>query len=120
MDRVSKHAALLLMGFFAIAAQILLIRELLISFSGNELSIGIFLANWLLLEAAGSFSAAHLAKRIKSAVAGFSTAACRNFSSDRIFCPDDQILVCPAAFRNGFPAADSNFLLSASCAGGTD
>lgn len=72
MDHVSKHAALFLMGFFAIAAQILLIRELLISFSGNELSIGIFLANWLLLEAAGSFSAAHLAKRIKSAVAGFS------------------------------------------------
>lgn len=43
------------MGFSGIAAQILLIRELLISFSGNELSIGIILANWLIAEAIGSY-----------------------------------------------------------------
>ena len=43
------------MGFTAIVAQVVLIRELLTSFSGNELAIGIFFANWLLLEALGSY-----------------------------------------------------------------
>lgn len=47
--------ALLLMGFTGILAQIILIRELLVTFYGNELSIGIILANWLILEAVGSF-----------------------------------------------------------------
>ena len=59
------------MGFFAIAAQILLIRELLVTFSGNELSIGIFLANWLLLEAIGSFSVTRLTEKIGTGVALF-------------------------------------------------
>ena len=47
--------ALLLMGFTGTLAQVILIRELLVTFYGNELSIGIILANWLILEAAGSF-----------------------------------------------------------------
>ena len=42
------------MGLSGITAQILLLRELLVSFYGNEFSIGIILANWLLLEAAGA------------------------------------------------------------------
>ncbi|MBT9129956.1 MAG: Polyamine aminopropyltransferase [candidate division WS2 bacterium] len=42
-------------GFSGIVAQLLLLRELLITFSGNELSVGIILANWLLSEAIGSF-----------------------------------------------------------------
>ena len=56
------------MGFTAIVAQVLLIRELLVTFSGNELSIGIFLANWLLLEALGSYLAGKLASKIKSSI----------------------------------------------------
>ena len=48
-------AALIVMGISGIIAQILLLRELLINFYGNELSIGIILANWLLLESAGAF-----------------------------------------------------------------
>ncbi|MBE0433090.1 fused MFS/spermidine synthase [candidate division WOR-3 bacterium] len=47
--------AVLTMGFSGIVAQILLLRELLVSFQGNELSIGVILANWLILEAAGAF-----------------------------------------------------------------
>ena len=47
--------ALLVMGATATAAQILIIRELLVVFYGSELAIGIILANWLLLEAGGSF-----------------------------------------------------------------
>jgi len=47
--------ALLLMGFTFTITQVMVIRELLVVFAGNELSIAIILANWLLLEAAGSF-----------------------------------------------------------------
>ncbi|ADH84735.1 fused MFS/spermidine synthase [Desulfurivibrio alkaliphilus] len=47
--------AILVMGFSGLVAEILLLRELLIVFSGNELSIGIILANWLLLEAFGCY-----------------------------------------------------------------
>lgn len=43
------------MGASGIVAQIVLLRELLTSFLGNELTLGIILANWLILEAAGSF-----------------------------------------------------------------
>ncbi|MCX8116359.1 MAG: spermine synthase [Desulfobacterota bacterium] len=49
------HLSLLIMGASGIVAQILLLRELLVSFMGNELTLGIILANWLLLEALGSF-----------------------------------------------------------------
>lgn len=47
--------ALLVMGFTATAFQIIIIRELLITFHGNELFIGIIFGNWLILEAAGSY-----------------------------------------------------------------
>lgn len=43
------------MGLSGLVAEILLLRELLIVFSGNELCIGIILANWLILEAFGCF-----------------------------------------------------------------
>ncbi len=42
-------------GISGIIGQLILLRELLIVSSGNELSIGIILANWLILEAFGSF-----------------------------------------------------------------
>lgn len=45
--------AMIVMGFSGLVAEILLLRELLVIFSGNELSIGIILANWLILEAFG-------------------------------------------------------------------
>jgi spermidine synthase len=44
----------LLMGFSFTVTQGLLIRELLVAFFGNELSVGLILGNWLILEAAGS------------------------------------------------------------------
>ncbi len=47
--------AILAMGFSGLVAEILVLRELLIVFSGNELCIGIILANWLILEAFGCF-----------------------------------------------------------------
>jgi len=56
------------MGFTAIVAQVVLIRELLTSFSGNELAIGLFFANWLLLEALGSYGAGRWADKVRSGI----------------------------------------------------
>lgn len=53
----------LLMGFTFTVTQGLLIRELMVSFFGNELSIGLILGNWLILEALGSGFLGKLANR---------------------------------------------------------
>ena len=37
-----------LIGFTAVIAQVVLMRELLVVFYGNELALGVTLANWLL------------------------------------------------------------------------
>jgi spermidine synthase len=49
------RSAVILIGLSALWLQVFLIRELLVTFSGNELVIGIFLSNWLFLTAIGSF-----------------------------------------------------------------
>jgi len=46
---------LLIVGFSGIVAQTILLRELLIIFSGNELSIGIIIGSWVIWEAAGAY-----------------------------------------------------------------
>lgn len=51
---LAARLALLTMGFTATAAQVVVIRELLVAFHGNELFLGVIFANWLLLEAAGN------------------------------------------------------------------
>ncbi|MGD9202835.1 MAG: fused MFS/spermidine synthase [Chitinispirillia bacterium] len=63
-----KHIwiAILVMGFSGLVAEILLLRELLIVFSGNELCIGIILANWLILEALGCFLIGRRVEKFKS------------------------------------------------------
>lgn len=55
--------ALLLMGFTSLTVQTLLIREFLISFYGNELIIGLILANWIILEAVGSIASSRPAQK---------------------------------------------------------
>ena len=47
-------AALALLGFSAVTAQIVLMREIIAAFNGNEISLGIMLAAWLFWTAAGS------------------------------------------------------------------
>jgi spermidine synthase len=64
--------AILVKGFSGLVAQILLLRELLIVFSGNELSIGIILANWLILGAFGSYVLGRRAERSKYTLEAFS------------------------------------------------
>ncbi len=46
---------IIMLGFIAIATQIILLREFLTLFSGNELVIGILLANWMLLTGFGAY-----------------------------------------------------------------
>ncbi len=54
-------AALVLVGLTAIVGQIVLLRELIVVFNGNEISLGIMLGTWLLWTAAGSGLASRLA-----------------------------------------------------------
>ncbi len=64
--------AVVVMGLSGLIAQILLLRELLIVCSGNELSIGIVLANWLMLEALGSFLLSRRAENFRKPLEAFS------------------------------------------------
>ena len=52
---LSTRIALFLLGFTAIIAQVILMRELIVVFCGNEVSLGLMLASWLLWTSAGSF-----------------------------------------------------------------
>ncbi len=45
----------LLLGFTTIITQIVLLREFLLLFNGNELVIGIILANWMIITATGAY-----------------------------------------------------------------
>ena len=50
----AQRVALALTGFSAVVGQIVLMRELIVVFNGNEISLGIMLATWLFWTAAGS------------------------------------------------------------------
>lgn len=68
-ENTPKHRlllAFLLMGFSFSVTQTLMARELMVSFSGNELSIGLVLGSWLILEAVGSGVLGRLAERTKT------------------------------------------------------
>ncbi len=67
----SFPAAILILGLSGIIAQLSLLRELLITFLSNELSIGITLANWLLLEALGSSFVGRGIRKAKNRMAVF-------------------------------------------------
>ncbi len=59
---------ILAVGLSGIVAQVLLLRELLVSFYGNELTIGLVLANWVALEALGVFIAGKYIDRVKNKI----------------------------------------------------
>ncbi|MBN1383745.1 MAG: hypothetical protein JW983_02530 [Elusimicrobia bacterium] len=54
------------LGFVSLGFQIILLRECLAIFSGNELIIGIFLANWMLVTGIGSYIAGVFVNRIRN------------------------------------------------------
>ena len=51
---IAATTTLALIGFSAVIGQIVLMRELIVVFNGNEMSLGIMLATWLFWTAAGS------------------------------------------------------------------
>ncbi|MDP2923422.1 MAG: fused MFS/spermidine synthase [Candidatus Omnitrophota bacterium] len=55
-----------LIGFIAMSAQIIFVRELLIAFYGNELSLGLIFSAWLFFTAAGSAFLGSFSDRIKN------------------------------------------------------
>jgi spermidine synthase len=59
------RTVLILIGFTAAIAQIVLLRELMVVFHGNEISIGLMLASWLFWTAAGSSLAGRLGARAR-------------------------------------------------------
>ncbi|MCX8034279.1 MAG: fused MFS/spermidine synthase [Thermodesulfovibrio sp.] len=85
--------AILVMGFTATASQILIIRELLIVFQGNELFIGVIFANWLIFQASGSYFIGKKAESILDYVTKFSLI---QFATG-IICP--VVLLLIRAFR---------------------
>ena len=62
----SLLGVLLLIGFTAVIAQIVLMRELMVVFYGNEMSLGMMLACWLLWTAAGSGAMGRWAARARN------------------------------------------------------
>jgi len=63
--------AVITMGFSGLVAEIFLIREFLIVYSGNEFSIGIILANWLILEAFGAFYLGRVIEKVENKLETF-------------------------------------------------
>jgi len=69
---IAVRTALTLIGFSAVIGQIVLLRELIVVFNGNEMSLGIMLAAWLFWTAVGTSLSSRLQlgkKRARQAVA---------------------------------------------------
>jgi spermidine synthase len=71
--RRSLLFAFFLMGFTSINIQILLVREFIVTFYGNEISIGIIIANWIILEAVGSSLLGRTGERVKRRIEAFAS-----------------------------------------------
>ena len=69
-DRVGVRPVLVLIGFTAAIAQIVLMRELMVVFYGNEISLGLMLGSWLFWTAAGSGIAGRFAREPRRLMAG--------------------------------------------------
>jgi len=63
--RFDSLAAIVLTGFAAAIGQILVLRELLVLFYGNELSTGLVLTSWLVWTAAGSGLGGRFSSRLR-------------------------------------------------------
>jgi spermidine synthase len=103
----------MVMGISGIGAQVLLLRELLISFLGNELTIGIILSNWLLLVAIGSYfigkSVEKVEKRIElfvffqllfSVALPFSVYLARTFKNILVVTPGEVLGFAPILYSS--------------------
>ena len=66
-------SSIFLIGFTAMTAQIIILREFLIVFYGNEISIGLVLGSWLAWGAVGSWSLGRFVDKVKSKLNLFSS-----------------------------------------------
>ncbi len=64
-----EYILFIVIGSTGIIAQVLCARELLVNFYGNELTIGIILANWILLESVGVLTTSRAAPKVNSKTA---------------------------------------------------
>lgn len=115
MGILSLKVSFLVMGASGIVAQIVLLRELLVSFLGNELTLGIILANWLILEAAGSFIIGKSVEKVQrkmevyvflqvffSVALPFSIYLCRAFKSLLLVTPGEGLGLVPIGYSSFF------------------
>jgi len=63
--RRTVYGAVLAVGFGGLVAQVVVLREMVVTFYGNELSIGVMLAAWLLWTGLGSLAMGRLARRLE-------------------------------------------------------
>jgi len=61
--RATVYGAAFAIGFGGLVAQVVVLREMVVTFYGNELSIGVMLAAWLLWTGLGSLGLGRLAAR---------------------------------------------------------
>jgi spermidine synthase len=73
MYGIAMVLAMAVMGVNFLISQVLILREFLVVFQGNEFSFGIVLGSWLLLEALGSVLAGRRADRARDPLAAFAT-----------------------------------------------
>ncbi|MFH1507080.1 MAG: hypothetical protein ABIG46_01440, partial [Candidatus Omnitrophota bacterium] len=64
-NRTNLNLGAFTLGFTSMVGQIIIIRELIVVFYGNELSLGAILASWLFWVAFGSFALGRLTDRLK-------------------------------------------------------
>ena len=101
------------MGLSSITAQIVLLRELLVSFLGNELTLGVILASWLILVAAGSFLAGKSVEKVErklevfvvfqlifSAAFPFAIFLCRIFKNILLATPGEVLGFAPIFYSS--------------------
>jgi len=63
--RASVYGSIFLVGFCSLIAQVVLLREMVVTFYGNELSIGVMLGSWLLWTGLGSLGLGRFARRLR-------------------------------------------------------
>ncbi|MBU1853750.1 MAG: fused MFS/spermidine synthase [Candidatus Omnitrophica bacterium] len=66
VNRTKLNLSAVILGLTSIIGQIIIIRELIIVFYGNELSLGVILASWLFWVSIGSTVLGRLVNRLKS------------------------------------------------------
>lgn len=64
-------SSLLVVGLGGIVAQTILLRELLIIFSGNEFSIGVIIGSWVIWEAIGAYAGGRWGRRTEKNIGMF-------------------------------------------------